>query len=224
MVIQKVSVTQQLVEYMREMIQTKKWKVGERIPSENELSKELNVSRASIHSAIQQFVALNILKSVQGKGTFLQTDCTEYLGNRQINYSSIKDIRDFLNFRLIVEPDICYYAAGQMTDEIIETLQSYYEKMAASLGDNSAFSTYDLSFHQTIGNTLNNTFINQALNTVYSNKELLMMLNESYGYQGLRDHERLLKALRNHDGEGARKIMQKQLLDAIDRMPSPWEA
>ena len=67
----KTSVTQQIIEYIKENIQNGSWKVGEKIPSEPSLVEELGVSRASLRVAIQQYVALGVLRSEQGKGTFI---------------------------------------------------------------------------------------------------------------------------------------------------------
>ena len=79
----KTSVTQQIIEYIKENIQNGSWKVGEKIPSEPSLVEELGVSRASLRVAIQQYVALGVLRSEQGKGTFLESsDLDAVLGNK----------------------------------------------------------------------------------------------------------------------------------------------
>ena len=51
--IKTVNITDQVVEYLKENIEAGKWKVGEKIPSENQMVGELGVSRSSIRSALQ---------------------------------------------------------------------------------------------------------------------------------------------------------------------------
>ena len=67
------SVTEQVLEYLKEQIRVGRWTYGEKIDSENQLTYELQVSRASVRHAIQQLVALGVLESFQGKGTFVKT-------------------------------------------------------------------------------------------------------------------------------------------------------
>ena len=67
----KGSVTGKIAHYIRKNIRNGNWTVGEKIPSENQLCEELGVSRVSVRSALQQFIALGILESVHGKGTFV---------------------------------------------------------------------------------------------------------------------------------------------------------
>ena len=70
----KVNITQQVIEYLKENIENGTWSVGEKIPSENNITEILGVSRSSIRVAIQQFIALDVLQSVHGKGTFVRTN------------------------------------------------------------------------------------------------------------------------------------------------------
>lgn len=221
MVIQKNNITQQLVEYMREKIQSGEWKVGQKIPSENDLAKKLNVSRASVHAAIQRFIALGMIKSEQGKGTFLCSDHTEYLGSKNASDGSNESILDFLRFRLIFEPEICYQAAKNMSDETLRMLEENYNMMRRSIGDSAVFSEYDLSFHRMIGESLGNRFVDQLMNMLYSNHQYAVLLTDTYGFQGLYDHKELLTAFRRHDAEAAKKSMVNQLLDAISRITKP---
>lgn len=59
---------------------------GDQIPSEPELTRMLNVSRATVRMAIQELVNAGVLEKAQGKGTFLKP------------LSTIIDINEFLSF------------------------------------------------------------------------------------------------------------------------------
>ena len=74
MIISRSNITDQIVQYFKEKIVSGEWKVGEKIPSENQLTETLGVSRASIRTAIQQLVGIGVLESRHGKGTFLLDD------------------------------------------------------------------------------------------------------------------------------------------------------
>ena len=47
------------------------WKVGERLPSENELCNILGVSRVTVRAAIQQLEILGLVETKHGGGNFV---------------------------------------------------------------------------------------------------------------------------------------------------------
>ena len=107
------NVTEQLVQYFKDNINSGNWKVGEKIPSENQLTEILGVSRASVRTAIQYLVGVGVLESRHGKGTFLlddQVDESTGSGNK-ITSEDCRDILKVLEFRRIVESEACYLAA-----------------------------------------------------------------------------------------------------------------
>ena len=57
--------------YLIEGIQSKLWSVGDRLPSENELSNTCQVSRMTARRAIKELEADGVVHSVHGKGTFI---------------------------------------------------------------------------------------------------------------------------------------------------------
>ncbi len=61
----------QLEEIIKEQIDSGKWKAGEKIPSENELLKQYEVSRNTVKKALDNLVQAGMLKRIQGKGTFV---------------------------------------------------------------------------------------------------------------------------------------------------------
>ncbi|MGD8780604.1 MAG: GntR family transcriptional regulator [Ignavibacteria bacterium] len=67
----KLPLYYQLKEILKEEIDVGKYKPGERVPSENELSAMLSISRNTSKQAIADLVSEGILYRVQGKGTFV---------------------------------------------------------------------------------------------------------------------------------------------------------
>jgi len=56
---------------LRQDIQSGRWRVGEQIPSEPELSATYGVSRGTVRNAIEQLVKEQMLRKEQGRGTFV---------------------------------------------------------------------------------------------------------------------------------------------------------
>ena len=61
----------QLYEIIRKKIESGEWTVGSQIPTEDEICKTFNVSRATVRTAILELVREGYLKRQQGKGTFI---------------------------------------------------------------------------------------------------------------------------------------------------------
>ncbi|MBR5306407.1 MAG: GntR family transcriptional regulator [Oscillospiraceae bacterium] len=63
----------QLAKIIEENILNGELKDGEKVPSENQLCKQYNVSRITVRQALAKLEQKNLLYSVHGKGTFVQT-------------------------------------------------------------------------------------------------------------------------------------------------------
>ena len=70
-VIRQTTVVAQVMERMKELIASKKYKPGDYLPPETDLAKEWGVSRSSIREATKIFNYMGLLESHAGRGTFL---------------------------------------------------------------------------------------------------------------------------------------------------------
>ncbi len=61
----------QLYVILKKKIENSEWPVGSQIPTEEELCKTFNVSRATVRTAVLELVRQGYLKRQQGKGTFI---------------------------------------------------------------------------------------------------------------------------------------------------------
>src|SRR3546814_11079812 len=62
---------QQVKDYIVTRILGGDWPEGNRVPSENELTRELSVSRMTVHRALRELTTEGWLERVQGAGTFV---------------------------------------------------------------------------------------------------------------------------------------------------------
>jgi len=72
--LESVSITplyQQLCDTLKEQIKAGKYKAGDKIPSEDQLSKMYKISRITVRNALQHLADENMLVKRKGKGTFV---------------------------------------------------------------------------------------------------------------------------------------------------------
>jgi GntR family transcriptional regulator len=79
----------QLYEIIRKKIESNEWAVGSQIPTEDELCKIFNVSRATVRTAVLELVRQGYLKRQQGKGTFIYRKVISEGLNMQTNLREI---------------------------------------------------------------------------------------------------------------------------------------
>ena len=205
MKIKTVNITDQVVEYLKENIESGKWNIGEKIPSENQMVMELGVSRSSIRSALQYLIGIGVLKSYQGKGTFLINTQVENWDEAEYKITSedCMDICKVLEFRKILEPGACVLAMENCDEKTVAALEVYLEQMKEFKGDRAKFVRADLKFHE--------VFLESRKNHE--------QMNELFGYEtGLHYHTEILEAFKNHDAERARDVVEQHLGGSIETL------
>jgi len=79
----------QLYEIIKKKIENNEWAVGSQIPTELELCKIFNVSRATVRTAILELTRHGLLKRQQGKGTFI---CKRALSGGHLMITSFREL------------------------------------------------------------------------------------------------------------------------------------
>ncbi|MFC3884688.1 GntR family transcriptional regulator [Bacillus songklensis] len=70
----RIPLYKQIQKYIADNIQQKRWAVNSKIPSENELAEQFNVSRITIKKALDDLVEERIIYRIQGKGSFVASN------------------------------------------------------------------------------------------------------------------------------------------------------
>lgn len=218
------NVTNRIIAYITDNIQDGTWKVGDKLPSENEICRTMGVSRISVRSALQQFTALGILKSSQGKGTFLiNNDISAFApllhieNEESTQPDSIREMKYLLEFRDMIEPEICARVARIADQKLIDKLEALLDLMKRAIKDTNAFVNADMEFHMTICEALQNPITNSIMNEVGRSKlNSYMQLNKTLGsYGGIYYHALLLDALKKKNSKRAYSIMKEHLEHSI---------
>ena len=83
---EKKSLSQLTADRLRQDILEKKlYKVGSKLPNENDLSNSLGISRATLREAIRILVSQGVLYVQRGNGTFVASQMNQPAGDIQFN-------------------------------------------------------------------------------------------------------------------------------------------
>lgn len=218
--IKKSNITEQVIEYFKKNIENGEWKLGDKIPSENELTGILGVSRASIRAAIQQFIAIGMMETFHGVGTFIKSDRLDVFNSSLVRtkHYDYYDLEKVLEFRLIVEVESAGLAAKNITEANLQKLRGYLENMKNSVGKSEEFVKNDMAFHAEIAKATGNHIIENSLSDFFTQKEQNHKdMNELFGYEdGIYYHSLILDAFENRDIELVKKLMSEHIQKSID--------
>ncbi len=81
-----ISLHVQLHNQLRRLIVSGRWRNGERIPTEMQLSRHLDISRTTVRIATQRLEVEGLIKRSAGRGTFVIYQAQEHAANRSIGY------------------------------------------------------------------------------------------------------------------------------------------
>lgn len=197
----------------------KRYLPGDKLPNEKELALQLDVSRTTIRESLQYLVSQNILEVRRGRGTFVrEASATEQdFGFDQLNVMHLK-IRDLYEIRLMLEPQMAYYAALRSTDEELQEimrLEEHLEEVNALKGEDSEGNR---QFHNAIARATHNEFgirlmeiTNDALIRAFAESDLKQVIYRD----SILDHQLITKYMAMRDGEGARQAMYLHMKHSI---------
>ena len=133
--IQKTSVSQQVVDYILGCINRGELKCGDRLPSEREFAESLGISRVPLREAISALSAIGIVEKRHGDGNFIATFSPEILGRILRTYTMLDQTlsENLFEARLVVEGAAARLAARNATPDDIATLRSLMENMEDSI-------------------------------------------------------------------------------------------
>lgn len=196
---------------------------GSKLPNENILSKELNVSRTTLREAIRILATGGILEIRRGRGTYVRADFEISQSRELTSLTSAKvKIRDLYEMRLIFEPEAAYYAAVRATEEEIKRILALGKEIEERIQQKRDRTEVEQSFHKSIAKATHNEFMNQLMPVIYEGINKGVRLSESYEeavQATLIDHKILMDFLRERNGEGARNAMRIHILHAMEQLP-----
>jgi DNA-binding FadR family transcriptional regulator len=208
-----------LLAKFRQAIESKRWRPGQQIPTERDLSAEFGLARNTIRRALKVLEDEGTIMRDVGRGTFVAEveprTAAPDLASRIQNASPT----EIMELRLMIEPRAAELSAiranGAEMDAMSECLKRSEE--VKSIAD---FEMWDGLFHQALLASCHNQLlvdIYDAINTVRQKadwaklKERVMTPARRQSTQV--QHRKIVAALRARDAEGAAVEMTKHLQD-----------
>jgi DNA-binding FadR family transcriptional regulator len=132
---ERVSVTSEAIEKVKEMIRSGELQPGTKLPRENELADRLGLSRSSLREAVRALVALNVLEVRQGDGTYvtsLTPDVLLDVVGFGIDLVTDPSLAEVFEVRRFLETAATAAAAISITDDELAALRECMDRMTGA--------------------------------------------------------------------------------------------
>jgi DNA-binding FadR family transcriptional regulator len=199
------------VESLRCLVETGQLMLGDRLPTERELSQLLGISRTILREAVSVLEAQGLIRTRQGSGMYVTAEVsnnslssmwrTWYAAHRN-ELVHVLQVREALELKAVM------LAASHSTRQLVVGLRANLREMKAthSKGDIQLAALLDARFHKTIVEASYNPILVQllsSLDTVLENDRVAVFQFPEHIKDSLKDHMCIVDAIQKHDPAAA---------------------
>jgi len=223
--VSRTSLSDEIVQQIIELISREVLKPGDRLPSERELCKKFGVGRTSLREGLRSLAVMGILDGRVGEGTFVSPSNSKYLA-KSLQRGLLLDrkkVQDLIETRLMLESQTAYLAAQRASEASLGEIEQAIQQMAKHLAQPEKYLEFDLQFHLAIARATQNSILFNLLSMTrgylqeWIKESLAEPRNSRLGLRArlsVREHRKILEALRNGDAEAARQSMTDHILSS----------
>lgn len=175
----------------------KRFRPGEKLPNEIDLSEELKISRTTLREAVRILAANGVVEIRRGLETFVREDFKIDEKKGISSLATVKtDIRDLYEMRLIVEPEAAYYAAMRASSEEIANILCLGKQIEADIADGNDRTDAERNFHKAIAKAAHNEFMTKLIPVIYQAIDQGVKLSENKRKavsDTIQDHKSIMK-------------------------------
>ncbi len=219
--IKKIRLSESIIHAIKEMIIENKFQPGDKFYSENELTKKLEVSRASVREAIRILEVTGQIVVKQGKGVFIP-DANAKNFQPFINWLKTNEqaIIDHFEVRLIIEPKVAVLAAEKADTENIQDMEETCLQFKAHAKNKNTADIIkcDRKFHRQLAQATKNLTLSVLMKsmTISLPEGWITSLNTPGRIEKtIHEHQMILDAVKNRDKAAAEIEMIRHLENAV---------
>ena len=205
----KYSLRGRVFHKIREDILSGQYKEHEEL-KEVAISEEMGVSRTPVREALRQLELEGLVQIIPNKGAYV-TGITE------------KDVKDIYMLRSLLEGLCAKWACEHITKEQMEEMEEnvYLAKFHAQKGHLEQLAELDNRFHDIMYEACNSKMLEHLLKDFHQyvlrvRKKTLNNVNR--GTASNQEHELIMEAIREKDGNMAEKLANCHMINAYDNM------
>ena len=217
------SVSDMIVDDIKNEIVHQKLRPGDRLPSERELAEKYGLSRIPVREALKTLAQMGLVETLHGKGTFIKSpDATPLIDSfLQPMFTGSQAVLELVTLRKLIEAQAARDAARHRTDEELDDIRAWEQACLRELpamrrGLVEPFQKADYAFHLAIARASKNRLFCNFLETI----EKTLRLHQSAMLMGDVEaslahieycHAAVVRAIADRDETAAGAAMEEHL-------------
>lgn len=207
---QRKSTVDIVIDRIKLLLNEKKLKPGDMIPSETVLAQNLQVSRGSIREAMKILSAYGIVEVRRGAGTFISSASNQKIFNPLLfrilvgdhDNKSLVEVRELMERGIV---DLILKNAAAEDYEKLDLVMKKFDLIESenpvdrSLGDSA-----DIEYHRTMGEITHNSIVSNIYSFIID--LFTPTINSSVGYE---THKKMHKAIMEKDLAKAMEMVKE---------------
>ena len=230
----RISLSDEIVERIIDLISQRVLKPGDRLPSEKDLANQFGVGRTTIREALRSLAVLGVVDGRVGEGTFVSSTNRRYL-EKALQWGLLidrKDVQDLIETRLLLESQTAFWAAHRASQANLQEIEDAIDGMEQSIHDPESYLRADLQFHIFIAQASQNSILYHLVSMTrgYLQAWIQRSLSrptprktQQRAEISIQEHRKILQAIRSGNAEGARQAMNAHILSSSRDLQS-WLA
>ena len=217
---------EEVIEQIKELLDSGIVKSGELLPSVEEMSVNMGVSKSTVREAVRVLEALGFVQSVRGKGVIAKEPTYDI---------AVMDLYDELNkfkesfiyaqeLNQLLEPSVAKLAAEKADEQGIKRLEQNLKEMRENIdnkGDMNYREDLSLEFHKTIVEMIQNPLLFEIFMHTREIEKAHRAI--SFNIPGrdeeiYQEHKNVFEAIKNRRGDDAFYYMQQHVMKVKDSM------
>ncbi len=198
---------------LRHRIITKQVKAGQRLPEVN-IAVQMGVSRTPVREALRRLESEGLVDIVPNSGARLAAPSRREVENAYVVREQLECLAVRLAAQTVAEKHF------RRLDEIVEAEESAFRERNLEL-----YLEINESFHRIIAESTGNRILATYVENILARTNVYIVFYDPF-YEdecnpSIAEHKALLRALRDHDGDLAERLMREHLQTTMTGMAKP---
>lgn len=216
----------QIADQIAALIERGEYGVGERLPPERDLAKQLGVSRPSVREAL---IALEVEGYVEvrvGSGVYVLGPRT---GAAAEPLPADSGPFELIRARWLIEAECAALAAKAATRAQIRAMEEALDQMEEDARRETVPLASDRLFHLRIAEASGNSALALVVKTLWDQRTGPLFLRLEHHFDtpslwnvAIREHREIAAAIARHDAAAARASMRRHMNHAAKRFSTSW--
>ena len=219
----------QIAEQIRTLIRSGEFTTGARLPPERDLARQLGVSRPSVREALIALEVEGLVEVRIGSGIYVLGAARERAPAAEGTEPAAGPF-ELLRARYVIEGECAALAAKSGKKGQLAAIEETLEQMQAQMQGERQPLDADRLFHLRIAEATGNGALVAVVKMLWDERTgpLYQQLEHHYDspelwVAAIAEHRGVLKAIAEHNADGARAAMQRHLNKAYKRFSKGWD-